>query len=98
MTFKPTLPNGYVASTLATPITSLTEAHVFFTRMAIASLLFHPEDDPATVVDANGRALFDDSECALLRKRVSEVYAFDSDPCAFCLDITGEQLREAGGA
>lgn len=79
-----------------TPITSLAEAGAFFTQLAADGLLFHPEDDPVTVVGSWSGPLFNADEVIALRERIEEVYTFDPDPCAFCNTLDG--MNAAPGA
>ena len=73
-------------SYFATPIESREEAHAFLRQLDAEGLLFHPEDSPSSIVDDQGRSLFEKPEADLLVLRMNEVYAFDNDPCAFILD------------
>lgn len=67
-----------------TPITSELEAQAFFKSLAAEKLLFHPEDDPASVIDSHlGICLFHAGEIEHLRLRVAEAYQFMLDPCEF---------------
>lgn len=70
-----------------TPITSLAGAHAFLSALSNDGLLFHPEDRPEDVVNHAGAPLFDAAECLALNARISEVYLFDADPCAYCLTL-----------
>lgn len=69
-----------------TPIKTLEDAHAFFTALHAEHLLFHPENAPETIIDYRGMPLFTAEEAAEITKRIDEVYAVDSDPCAFILD------------
>jgi hypothetical protein len=69
------------------PIKSESDSEGFFFCLYQDGLLFHPEDDPANVVDKNGR-IFTDFEALLIRQRIDEVYEFMDDPCKFILSMT----------
>ncbi len=69
------------------PIKSFADAEGFFFCLYQDSLLFHPEDDPGNVIDANGR-IFTDAEAHVIRQRIDEVYEFMDDPCDFILTMT----------
>jgi len=81
--FVPTPPPAY----FHTAIDSLEGAHAFLEALRDDGLLFHPEDSPDTIVDHFGLRLFTDEEAALAKQRISEVYRFDQDPCAYCLAL-----------
>lgn len=71
------------------PITSKAQAHQFLMNLHQDGLLFHPEDRPETILkDAGPDMLFTAREAHMLTKRMAEVYLFDNDPCAFCVEIT----------
>jgi hypothetical protein len=70
-----------------TPLTSLADCEGFFFCLEQDNLLFHPEDDPANVINANGR-VFTDQEANAIRQRVSEAYEFMDDPCNFILTLS----------
>lgn len=64
--------------TFATPITSIIEAKAFILALNRVNLMFHLEDDPATVIrHCDDTSFFSDTESALLRLRVAELYSFD---------------------
>lgn len=68
------------------PITSENDAEQFFYDLHAADLLFHPEDDPATIVNKDGARIFTDAECPLIAERITEVYMYMLDPCEFIVD------------
>jgi hypothetical protein len=70
-----------------TPLLSLSDCEGFFFCLEQDGLLFHPEDDPANVINANGR-VFTDQEANAIRQRVSEAYEFMDDPCEYILRMT----------
>lgn len=72
---------------LAKPITPLAEAYEFFKHLQSDDCLFHPEDDPSSIIDSDNHPLFSPREADLLRQRIAEVYVFDSDPCAYISDL-----------
>jgi len=68
------------------------EAQQFFFELHQTGRLFHPEDDPATVIDsATGAPLFTADEAALMRARIEEAYSVMDDPCAYCLTLTNPE-------
>ncbi len=75
-----------------TPLTSLADCEGFFFCLEQDSLLFHPEDDPANVINEQGR-IFSDSEANAIRQRISEAYEFMDDPCEFILRMTEPDFR-----
>jgi len=71
------------------PIKSEADAEGFFFCLHQDGLLFHPEDDPSTVINGqSGGMLFSDSEVPLIRQRIGEAYEFMDDPCEFILSMT----------
>jgi len=68
------------------PITSENDAEQFFYALENEGLLFHPEDDPATIVNKDGERIFTDAECPLIAQRITEVYRYMLDPCEFIVD------------
>jgi hypothetical protein len=75
-----------------TPIKSEADAEGFFFCLDQEGLLFHPEDDPSTVINANG-PLFTAEEAEALRQRIDEVYEFMDDPCEYILKMTETDFR-----
>lgn len=79
---------------LTTPITSLESAKGFLMMLEADGKLFHPEDDPETVVSTRGQ-VFTAEEVPHVRLRIDEVYSFMEDPCQFILDeILGTQPEQ----
>jgi hypothetical protein len=74
------------------PIKSEADAEGFFFCLHQDGLLFHPEDDPAIVINDQGQ-LFDDDEVKALRQRIDEVYEFMDDPCEFILSMTESDFQ-----
>ena len=70
------------------PIKNENDAMVFFFVLEQGGLLFHPEDDPASVVGWHGRPLFSALECVHLKRRIREVYEVMDDPCQYILDMS----------
>jgi hypothetical protein len=70
-----------------TPIRTEADAEGFFFQLHQLGRLFHPEDDPAEVV--NG--LFTPDQAQHLRDRLDEVYGVMDDPCAYCLTLTNPE-------
>ena len=75
-----------------TPIKSESDAQGFFFCLDQQGLLFHPEDDPANVINSHGR-IFTDPEATAIRQRIDEVYEFMDDPCNFILSMTEPDFR-----
>ena len=69
-----------------TPIKSESDAEGFFFCLDQQGLLFHPEDDPAIVINDQGQ-LFNDQEVVALKQRITEVYEFMDDPCQYILSM-----------
>lgn len=69
------------------PITKEAEAEGFFFCLYQDNLLFHPEDDPASVFN-NAERVFTDEEAEILRVRIEEIYSVMDDPCDFILTMT----------
>jgi len=74
------------------PITKTQDAESFFFCLHQDGLLFHPEDDPAIVINDQGQ-LFNDDEVRALRQRIDEAYEFMDDPCDFILSMTAPDFR-----
>ena len=68
------------------PLTSQRDAQQFFRDLHAADLLFHPEDDPATIINQAGARIFTDAQCPLVAERIAETYEFMVDPCEFIVD------------
>ena len=75
-----------------TAIKSESDAEGFFFCLDQQGLLFHPEDDPAIVINAQGQ-LFNDDEVRALRQRIDEAYEFMDDPCEYILSMTDPDFR-----
>lgn len=72
-----------------TPIKTEADAEGFFFQLHQLGRLFHPEDNPAEVVNgASGEWLFTKEQAEHLRARLDEVYEVMDDPCAYCLTLT----------
>lgn len=81
-----------IDANLTTPITNLNSAKGFLRLLEADGKLFHPEDDPETVVSTRGR-VFTPEEVPYVRLRIEEVYSFMEDPCAFiCDEILGHPI------
>jgi hypothetical protein len=68
------------------PLTSQRDAQQFFRDLHAADLLFHPDDDPATIINQAGERIFTDEQCPLIAERIAETYEFMVDPCEFIVD------------
>ena len=75
-----------------TPLTSFADCEGFFFCLDQDGLLFHPEDDPAIVINDQGQ-LFNPEEVKALRQRIDEAYEFMDDPCEFILSMTKPNFR-----
>jgi len=75
-----------------TPIKSEADAEGFFFCLDQEGLLFHPEDDPSSVINAHGQ-LFTAEEAEALRQRIDEIYEFMDDPCEFILKMTEPNFK-----
>ena len=58
------------------------DLETFFNNLYKDELLYHPEDDPYTVMNKDGRT-FTNEECEYLNKRINEVYEIYDDPCEY---------------
>lgn len=74
------------------PIKSESDAQGFFFCLHQDGLLFHPEDDPANVINAQGQ-LFNPEEAKALMQRIDEIYEFMDDPCEFILSMTESDFK-----
>ena len=72
------------------PIQTPIDAEHFFWLLFSDNLLFHPEDDPADIIEvaskSEDRRTFTDEEAVGLRMRLDEVWEVYDDPCKFILD------------
>jgi hypothetical protein len=75
-----------------TPLKSFADCEGFFFCLDQDGLLFHPEDDPAIVINDKGQ-LFNPEEVKALRQRIDEAYEFMDDPCEFILSMTEPNFR-----
>jgi hypothetical protein len=75
-----------------TPLTSFADCEGFLFCLDQDGLLFHPEDDPAIVINDKGQ-LFNPEEVKALRQRIDEVYEFMDDPCEFILSMTSPNFQ-----
>lgn len=58
----------------------------WFTELAKRDLMFHPEDDPASIIDKSYRPIFTETEVAELRMVLSAIHdAGITDPCSIAL-------------
>lgn len=73
--------------TYADPITTPAEAETFLWQLYDAGLSFHPEDDAATIVRANGARLFSPADAIAINARMVEVFEHLEDPCAYVLGL-----------
>ena len=72
---------------IKTPIKTLDNAKGFFYQLSKDDKLFHPEDDPDSIINRQGKPLFSPSECIDLRLRINEIYKLMDDPCDYILSF-----------
>jgi hypothetical protein len=72
---------------IQTPIKTLNDVRGFFFQLEQDDKLFHPEDNPESVINRQGKPLFSPSECIDLRERINEVYKLIDDPCDYILSF-----------
>jgi hypothetical protein len=77
---------------IQTPIQTLSDAEGFFFQLEQNGKLFHPEDDPESVIDRHGKPLFTLSQCMHLRHRIEEAYRFMDDPCEYILSLDSYRI------
>lgn len=63
-------------------IVDFDDMKVFFDSLNKDELLYHPEDNPYTVMGKSGR-IFTNEECEYLEKRIQEVFEVCTDPCKY---------------
>lgn len=69
-----------------TPITTIGEAKSFFYSLNKREKLFHPDDEPSTIINPEGQRIFTDEESELISQRMTEIRHFLPDPCEFIID------------
>lgn len=72
---------------LTTPIESAADAVCFIVDLDRAGLLFHFDDDPASIVNSAGGRIFTDEQCPLVSVRVAELFEHLADPFAVALQL-----------
>jgi len=77
---------------IQTPIQTLDDAKGFFFQLEQHGQLFHPDDDPASVIDSHGKPLFTLSQCMHLRHRIEEAYMVMNDPCEYILTLDAYRI------
>lgn len=68
------------------PITSASEAKSFFYGLNKIGKLFHPNDDPSTIVNPENELIFNEAESQAIKLRITEIRQFLPDPCEFIID------------
>ena len=68
------------------PITDYDQAAKFLLQLNADNLIFHPEDDPATIIDLQGNYIFTSIEAEAINDRMEEVWLYMEDPCEFILN------------
>ena len=69
-----------------TPITTISEAKSFFYSLNKREKLFHPDDEPSTIIDQEGKRIFTNEESEFISQRIAEIREFLPDPCEFIID------------
>ncbi len=69
-----------------TKIRSYEDACKFLQQLNADNLIFHPEDDPADIINIAGEYTFNKREAKVINKRMDEVWAHMADPCEYILD------------
>ena len=81
--------SGSVPESRIPPLLDATSADAvlqWFTELAKRGLMFHPEDDPASIIDKSYRPIFTETEVAELRMVLSAIHdAGITDPCSIAL-------------
>lgn len=75
----------------STPINSPADAEGFLFQLHQAGKLFHPDDNPATVIRSTGEPLFTPTEAALVAQRMDEVFEQLDDPSDYALTLTNPE-------
>lgn len=76
-------------------ITSTAEAEGFLFCLHDSGLSFHPEDNPASIINSKtGQRVFTDQQAADLTDRMEEVYFYMVDPCDYLLNLMHSTDRE----
>ncbi len=70
-----------------TPITSTADAEGFLFQLHDMGLSFHPDDAPASIVDAQGQPVFTDAQAQAIADRMEEVFFWMVDPCEYLLNL-----------
>lgn len=68
---------------------------LWFAKMEKAGLFFHPEDDPAEIINGAREFLFSREECSQIRD-IQDIYfeITDGDPCSIAMAV----LDQADGS
>ena len=78
-----------------TPITTTADAEGFLFQMYQHGLDFHPEDNPADIIDTRtGQPLFTPAEADAVSERMEEVFMHMVDPCEYLLDLINSTDRQ----
>lgn len=92
---------------LIAPIESFDGAKAWIQELQDRGLMFHFDDSPETIGNYSGNSLdgawvdlFDESEAAIIRERLNEVYSPDFDwsefgcPIGYALHISGHTIEQ----
>ena len=66
-------------------IESYDDMTMFFDHLFKDDLLYHPEDNPYTILDEDDKRLFTNEECVYLEQRIKDCYWVCEDPCEYIL-------------
>ena len=78
-----------------TPLQTLDDCIQWFIDLRDEGLLFHPEDDPASIVRSlNGAPVFAPDDVPHIRARIDECFALLDDPCQVALDILRDEVSD----
>lgn len=70
-----------------TTITNQSGAEAFLRYLSSTGRSFHPDDDPETIVNVNGKRIFSPDEWEPVRDRIGEVFSYIEDPYSFIMDL-----------
>ncbi len=76
---------------MTTAIQSQADAESFLFQLDQDGLLFHPDDDPASIIGADGKPTFTPAQADTVRQRMVEVFQYLDDPCAYALALSNPE-------
>jgi len=77
-------------STWLTPVRNDQDAEAFLLALKSSGQLFHPDDDPGSVIGVAGKPVFSKVEADVVRLRMAEVHFYHPNPSAFALQLTSQ--------